>query len=73
MHLPDGLTAEQVKRLRRVADTCPVRRSLEAGFVFDERVCADVAAEGAAQHPLDARSAQPGARRTPTSVLAGSV
>ena len=48
VHLPDGLTAEQVKRLRRVADTCPVRRSLEAGFVFDERVCADVAAEGAA-------------------------
>jgi hypothetical protein len=24
--------------LRRVADTCPVRRALEAGFVFDEYI-----------------------------------
>lgn len=48
VHLPDGLTLEQVNRLRRVAETCPVRRSLEAGFIFDERVCADVAVEAAA-------------------------
>jgi putative redox protein len=38
LRLPDGLTAEQIKRLQRVAQTCPVRRSLEAGFTFDERL-----------------------------------
>ncbi|MBK5232292.1 MAG: OsmC family protein [Thermoleophilia bacterium] len=37
LHLPDGLTENQVERLRRVADTCPVRRALEGDFVFDER------------------------------------
>lgn len=37
LHLPDGLTEDQVERLRRVADTCPVRRALEGDFVFDER------------------------------------
>ena len=38
VHLPDGLTDEQLVRLRRVADTCPVRRALEGSFVFDERI-----------------------------------
>ncbi|MBJ7328376.1 MAG: OsmC family protein [Solirubrobacteraceae bacterium] len=38
VNLPAGLTDDQVKRLRRVADTCPVRRALEAGFVFDEQI-----------------------------------
>ncbi len=38
VHLPEGLTSEQVSRLRRVADTCPARRALEAGFTFDEQV-----------------------------------
>jgi putative redox protein len=38
VHLPGGLTAEQIKRLERVAQTCPVRRALEAGFAFDERL-----------------------------------
>jgi putative redox protein len=38
VHLPDYLSAEQLERLRRVADTCPVRRALEAGFEFDERL-----------------------------------
>jgi putative redox protein len=38
VNLPAGLSDEQVRRLRRVADTCPVRRALEAGFVFDERI-----------------------------------
>jgi putative redox protein len=37
VNLPEGLSAEQTERLRRVADTCPVRRALEAGFTFDER------------------------------------
>jgi putative redox protein len=41
IHLPEGLTAEQVKRLRRVADTCPARRALEAGFVFEEELVLD--------------------------------
>ena len=38
VHLPDSLSAEQVQRLERVADTCPLRRALEAGFEFEERV-----------------------------------
>jgi putative redox protein len=38
VHLPAHLSSEQVERLRRVADTCPVRRTLEAGFEFCERV-----------------------------------
>ncbi len=50
IHLPDGLTDGQTARLMRVADTCPVRRALEAGFVFDERMStpASVAASVAA-------------------------
>lgn len=36
VHLPDGLTEDRVRRLRRVAATCPVRRALEAGFEFEE-------------------------------------
>jgi putative redox protein len=42
VHLPAGLTADQVRRLRRVAATCPVRRALEAGFVFAERIELDL-------------------------------
>lgn len=38
VYLPGGLTSDQVKRLRRVADTCPARRALEAGFTFDEEL-----------------------------------
>ena len=38
VNLPAGLSDGQVARLRRAGDTCPVRRALEAGFVFDERV-----------------------------------
>ncbi len=44
LRLPEGLTAEQTKRLQRVAQTCPVRRSLEAGFTFEERLAADLPA-----------------------------
>lgn len=33
-----NLSAEQVERLTRVAATCPVRRALEAGCTFEERV-----------------------------------
>jgi putative redox protein len=38
VHLPDHLTAEQLRRLKRVAETCPLRRALEAGFTFEDRV-----------------------------------
>ncbi len=38
VNLPDGLTRDQIKRLQRVADTCPVRRALEGGFTFDEHI-----------------------------------
>ena len=38
IHLPDRLSDDQVMRLKRVADTCPVRRALGAGFAFDERI-----------------------------------
>jgi putative redox protein len=36
VHLPDGLTRDQVERLRRVAETCPAKRALEAGFEFEQ-------------------------------------
>jgi hypothetical protein len=42
VHLPDGLTPDQVRRLRRVANTCPARRALEAGFRCEERVELDL-------------------------------
>src|SRR5664279_3048505 len=38
INLPDHLTEDQVKRLEKVAETCPVRRALEAGFTFSERL-----------------------------------
>jgi putative redox protein len=38
IHLPEGLTGDQIKRLERIAQTCPVRRALEAGFLFEDRV-----------------------------------
>jgi putative redox protein len=40
IHLPGDLTTEQQRRLERVAETCPVRKALEAGFVFEERTIA---------------------------------
>lgn len=38
IHLPDGLSEDQITRLRRVAESCPVKRSLEAGFAFDQEI-----------------------------------
>lgn len=38
LYLPDDLTHDQRRRLERVAATCPVRRALEAGFTFEERI-----------------------------------
>lgn len=40
LHLSDGLTLDQRRRLERVAETCPVRRALEGGFEFHEHVSA---------------------------------
>jgi putative redox protein len=48
VHLPEGLTPEQVERLRRVADTCPARRALEAGFSFEEELALDLPTRQAA-------------------------
>ena len=38
VRLPGGLSPDQIARLERVARTCPVRRALAAGSVFDERI-----------------------------------
>ena len=40
VRLPGDLTADQQRRLKRVAETCPARRALEAGFAFEERIVA---------------------------------
>ncbi|HTY98017.1 MAG TPA: OsmC family protein [Solirubrobacteraceae bacterium] len=45
VHLPAGLSDEQCRRLERVAETCPVRRALEAGFVFEEKLLTGGGAE----------------------------
>ena len=37
LRLRAGLPEEQVRRLERVAETCPLRRALEAGFEFEEQ------------------------------------
>jgi putative redox protein len=42
LHLPKGLRSEQIKRLERVAESCPARRALEAGFTFDEELLHDL-------------------------------
>jgi len=38
IRLPSSVTTEQRRRLERVAETCPVRRALEADCVFEERI-----------------------------------
>jgi putative redox protein len=38
IHVPEGLDEAQIKRLRRVAEACPVRRAMEAGFSFRETI-----------------------------------
>jgi putative redox protein len=37
LHLPEGLSEDQIARLERVARTCPLRQALEAGLEFEER------------------------------------
>ncbi len=48
LHFPDDLTPDQQRRLERVAETCPVRRALEAGFIFEERTVTARAPTGVA-------------------------
>ena len=38
IQLPPGLSDDQIRRLTKVAETCPVKRALEAGFTFDQSV-----------------------------------
>jgi putative redox protein len=38
IHLPDGLTPDQIQRLQQVAETCPVKRALETGFTFKHQI-----------------------------------
>jgi putative redox protein len=44
VHLPAGLSPDQIERLTRVASSCPARRALEAGFAFEEHVALDLPA-----------------------------
>lgn len=41
IQLPDDLSDEQVRRMMRAAETCPVRRAIEAGMSFDEHLPED--------------------------------
>jgi putative redox protein len=45
VYLPEGLSTDQVNRLRKVADTCPARRALETGFTFNEQLITDKAGQ----------------------------
>ncbi len=38
VHVPDDLSDDRRRQLAKVAETCPLRRALEAGFVFEERL-----------------------------------
>ena len=38
MRFPDGLSDEQVEKLRVIAAKCPVHRTLDGEVMFDERV-----------------------------------
>jgi len=38
IELGGDLSAEQLRRLAKVAESCPVRRSVEAGIEFDETI-----------------------------------
>jgi uncharacterized OsmC-like protein len=38
IELTGELTPEQLERLERVAGSCPLRRSIEAGIEFDEQL-----------------------------------
>lgn len=48
VELPEGLSPDQLARLRRVADTCPAKRALETEFTFAERFVISGSASAAA-------------------------
>ena len=52
--VPTALAPEQRRRLERVAETCPVRRALEAGFEFDERISSPDEVRGHGGAPAEA-------------------
>lgn len=62
VHAPADLPPEQAERLRRVADTCTVKRALEAGFAFDERIEIDGDRDDGATPARPARVSYAGAR-----------
>jgi len=41
LHLDPALPEDRVMRLEKVAASCPVRRAIESGIVFEERVVLD--------------------------------
>ena len=43
IHLGGDLTADQLEMLDRVAEACPVRRAIEGGIEFTERITAPAA------------------------------
>ena len=51
VHIPPTLTPGEAARIRLVAETCPVKRAFEAGFIVDEQFVTDREPErrGAAQ------------------------
>lgn len=42
VHLDPALSDEQIERLTKVAEGCRVRRAIESGIVFEERVVRDL-------------------------------
>jgi len=44
IRLGGDLSPDQLRRLEKVAAACPVRRAVEAGVVFEERIAATAAA-----------------------------
>jgi putative redox protein len=41
VRVPAELSEDQLARLKRVAETCPLRRALETGFEFNETIVAE--------------------------------
>ena len=52
LHLDPSLPEDRVARLAKVAASCPVRRAIESGIVFDERVVLDQPPLGAGLSPV---------------------
>jgi putative redox protein len=57
VHVPPGLRAEHAERLRRIANTCPAKRALEAGFTFAEEIVPDGQPSVGAELPVASTAA----------------